>query len=243
VEEQLFEQAGTGRLIRPFQEAAGICCRGYSGPLQRAVTDFGADVAFGRISEKVREHYGIEVPASTAQAITEKHAAQFLAQEQLESQWPEKTGVKELIVETDGSMIPTVNTGAAGEGEAPSDRRKKRQLGRGKKGSDLFLLYPRFIFCLADADFMGRLAQRRKDSPLTAAEPAGRSLACHFPGNERKEIFAWEEALEKFACRTQTGGAGNVGEWAGLLKRGLRLTLFGRVPHAGSPAAKARPSR
>jgi hypothetical protein len=29
--------------------------------LQRAVTDFGADVAFGKVPQKLREHYGIEV--------------------------------------------------------------------------------------------------------------------------------------------------------------------------------------
>ena len=39
-----------------------------------------------------------------------------------------------------------------------------------------------------------------------------------------------------------TGGAGNVGWWAGLLECGLSLTLFGRIPNAGSPVAVARPS-
>jgi hypothetical protein len=58
-----------------------------------------------------------------------------------------------------------------------------------KMGSDLFILDHLFIFCLAGADFMGRLAQRRNDGPPTAAEPAGRFLSCHFPGQRAKRDF------------------------------------------------------
>lgn len=43
VEEQTFINAGSGKLKRPFQEIAGVVCRGYSLLLQRAITDFGAD--------------------------------------------------------------------------------------------------------------------------------------------------------------------------------------------------------
>lgn len=49
-------------------------CRSYSRPLQRAVTDFGADLSFGRGAEKMREHYGIEVPVRAIQKITKEHA-------------------------------------------------------------------------------------------------------------------------------------------------------------------------
>ena len=47
-------------------------------------------------------------------------------------------------------------------------------------------------------------------------------------GNERKEIFAGEEELEKYVCGTQTGRAGNVCGWVGLLECGLSLTPFGK---------------
>jgi len=49
--------------------------------LQRAITDFGADVAFGKVPRKVKEHYGIEVPVSAAQTITEQHAARIKQQQ------------------------------------------------------------------------------------------------------------------------------------------------------------------
>ena len=47
-------------------------------PLQRIITDFGADVSFGQIPAKLQEHHGINVPVSSAQAITHWHAKQVL---------------------------------------------------------------------------------------------------------------------------------------------------------------------
>ena len=47
--------------------------RGYSLRLQRAITDFGADDAFEEACKKLKEHYGIEAPISTARAITLQH--------------------------------------------------------------------------------------------------------------------------------------------------------------------------
>jgi hypothetical protein len=126
VEEQQFVWVAKKQLICSFQQGAEVRCRGYSGPLQRVITDFGADVAFGQISKKLQEHYGIEVPTSSAQAITEKHAGHFLLGEQRENQWPERAGVKELIVESDGSMIPVVHPGGAQAEPMAADRRKQR---------------------------------------------------------------------------------------------------------------------
>jgi len=42
--------------------------------------DFGADNAFGRVPQKLWEHYGIEIAVSTIQAVTEKHARQIYEQ-------------------------------------------------------------------------------------------------------------------------------------------------------------------
>ncbi len=50
--------------------------RSYSQALQRAVTDFGADHAFNKVSEKFVEHYGITVSTSMVRVITEHHASQ-----------------------------------------------------------------------------------------------------------------------------------------------------------------------
>ncbi len=56
-----FDKARKQR-FRPFFILAGIGCREYSIPLQKAITDFGADVPFNKINSKLKEHYGIEVP-------------------------------------------------------------------------------------------------------------------------------------------------------------------------------------
>lgn len=44
--------------------------RGYSGPLQRAMTDFGADESFEKAVGKLKEHYGVDVPVSAVREVT-----------------------------------------------------------------------------------------------------------------------------------------------------------------------------
>jgi len=131
VVEQLFSQGKGKGIVRPFSEVAQVHCRGYSLPLQRVITDFGADVPFGQIPGKLHEHHGIGVPVSSAQAITQQHAETIL-QTQLDTlkrDIPEADGVECLIVEMDGSMIPIVTTEATtAEGEEV-DRRTTRQIG------------------------------------------------------------------------------------------------------------------
>ena len=46
--ERVFLQEG--HLIRPFPGTAEVTCRSYSQPLQRRITDFGADIPFGKVS-------------------------------------------------------------------------------------------------------------------------------------------------------------------------------------------------
>ena len=116
--------------MRPFSASAEVRCRGYSLPLQRVITDFGADVPFGQIPAKLQEHHGIGVPVSSAQAITQQHAEQALQTQlnTLKSDIPDQDGVECLIVEMDGSMIPIVTMQAATvEGEWV-DRRTTRQI-------------------------------------------------------------------------------------------------------------------
>ena len=119
-------------MVRPFSAAAHVHCRGYSLPLQRVITDFGADVPFGQIPAKLRAHHGIGVPASSAQAITQQHTQQVL-QTQLDlpqSGLLASQGATCLIVELDGSMVPLVTTHPSLDtGQEQSvDRRTTRQL-------------------------------------------------------------------------------------------------------------------
>lgn len=51
---------GTG-IERPFSALAGVSCRGSSLPLQRVMTDFGADAAFGRVPDQLNANYELTV--------------------------------------------------------------------------------------------------------------------------------------------------------------------------------------
>ena len=95
------------------------------------ITDFGADHPFAQIPQKLREHHGIKVPVSSAQAITQRHAKQVLSRElsKLKTEISSEDGVECLIVQLDGSMIPTVTTMAGSKADDGIDRRKTRQIG------------------------------------------------------------------------------------------------------------------
>jgi len=114
-----------GSLLRPFLLFAGVCCRGYSLPLQRKITDFGAEVAFGQVNERLREHYGIEVSVNSIREITLGHADKI--KRKLNEDLGKVTNQGKLVVisETDGSMLPVVQPKATGE---VKDRRKEKTL-------------------------------------------------------------------------------------------------------------------
>ena len=82
VQEQRYRVGRNGVEVRPFAVAAGVQCRGYSLPFQRVLVDFGAEASFGRAAERVREHYGIEVPTSAVRRATESHGARLQQQQE-----------------------------------------------------------------------------------------------------------------------------------------------------------------
>jgi hypothetical protein len=118
--EQRLRVGRRGKQVRPFCQTAQISQRAYSRPLQRALTDFGAEESFRRATEKVREHYGIDVGASAARTQTLVHAKAIGAVEHA----PPGQPVQTLISQLDGSMIPMVKTGLSEDG----DKRKKKEL-------------------------------------------------------------------------------------------------------------------
>ena len=103
-------------------------CRSYSGPLQRAITDFGADHSFAEAAKKLKEHYRIEMPASASRLITQRHA-QACLQRQESSSDTSKRGVQQLIGEMDGTNVPVVIIPEKPEKNEIKDRRKLRQVG------------------------------------------------------------------------------------------------------------------
>lgn len=90
-------------------------------PLQRALTDFGADVAFCQVPGKVKEHYGIEVAVSTIRRITERHARAFYEKAELRQAQPIAGSTAVVIAEMDGGMVPVVE----GNPEVPDKRKGK----------------------------------------------------------------------------------------------------------------------
>ena len=112
----------SGEMLRPFSCSAKVKCRSYSHHLQRAIVDFGADVSFQEAQKKMLEHYKIELPVSSIQAITENHAKNIF--EFLENEKLEEGRAQQIISEMDGSMIPVVDTAIPKEGKP--DKRKCR---------------------------------------------------------------------------------------------------------------------
>lgn len=75
------------------------------------MVDFGADESFAYATEKIKEHYGVEVAPSTARLDVEKHAQ--IIHEQINEQALCVSPAKEadtIIGEFDGSMVPVVTT-------------------------------------------------------------------------------------------------------------------------------------
>jgi predicted phage gp36 major capsid-like protein len=93
--------------------------------LQRALTDFGADHAFGAAVKKVQEHYGVSVPAERVHTVTRHHAHVLAAQVPPPVRTLPAHGAAFIVAEADGTMLPIVDTSAAPPG---TDRRKFRKV-------------------------------------------------------------------------------------------------------------------
>jgi len=114
-----------GAVLRAFSSRACVKSRGYSLPLQRAITDFGVEESFVRATARLKEHYRIDVPPSAIREITETHAA-AAAKFAVRDAGSEAPVVQCIIAEMDGSMIPMVRM-EAGDAQETKDRRKLRK--------------------------------------------------------------------------------------------------------------------
>jgi hypothetical protein len=81
------------------------------------VVDFGAEHSFARGVDRIREHYGIDVPVETIRQHTLRHG-RSIHQLGPEPMAPAKT----LIAQMDGTMVPVMEPGKG------SDRRKGKRL-------------------------------------------------------------------------------------------------------------------
>jgi len=111
LEEQVLRLGRRGVRLRPFCLKAQVRPAGYSRPLERALSDFGAEESFGRAAARVQEHYGIEIAASAIRRLTYAHARKIQAVAPARPTQPAQT----LITQMDGSMIPLVKPGQNGD--------------------------------------------------------------------------------------------------------------------------------
>jgi hypothetical protein len=79
------------------------------------MTDFGADHAFGQVPAQLKEHYGLEMPVSTIQRITEHHAQQMYEQEAAREIHPGTAAGVIFVGELEGSRVPGVEPSSAAE--------------------------------------------------------------------------------------------------------------------------------
>ena len=113
-------------------QSAHVSNRKCSRRLQRAVTEFGADLSWAEAADKIVEHYGVVVPESTARRVTLAHAAKIYQRSRgLPQGLPNKVAPEQtFIAQIDGSMIPTVRASSS-EG----DKLHKAKACSGKKSN------------------------------------------------------------------------------------------------------------
>lgn len=194
------------KTIAAFELSSGVYNHCYSEPLQRITTDFAADGSFGNAAKKAKEHYGIDVPISGIRKIALNHANNILEATLKELNTIKdvysprhrkklKIGVKQIITETDGCMLPIVEIKSS-----TKDKRKEKVLGY--KEARLCLSYkdgdvtPRFAATMGDVNLTGKyLRQTAEKSGL------GINTSIHAVGDGAQWIVKQLEA--KFGDITQ----------------------------------------
>ena len=110
--EQVLRLGRRGAELRPFCQRAGVQHRGYSRPLQRVLSDFGAEASFGRAAQRVKEHYRIDIPGSAVRRETLNHGRQMSG-----LAFKHKGPLpRQIITEMDGSMVPVMQPGKGPDG-------------------------------------------------------------------------------------------------------------------------------
>jgi hypothetical protein len=88
------------------------------------ISDFAVDQSFAQARLKLLEHYGIEIGESTTQRVTFRHAKAVFEAGEAFQDFPQTAGLhKEIVAQTDGGMIPIVESDAT-----QKDKRKGKML-------------------------------------------------------------------------------------------------------------------
>lgn len=179
--------------MRPFSVAARVKCHCLSLGLQRAVVDFGADSSFAAAVEKVREHYGVEVSHSAVRALTQAHGAAMQLETEVAVRLP-RDGVRELVTEIDGTLVPVVEIG-----ETLGDKRRQRscrwQEARLCLAGPAQSLRRRYAATMGNVECAGRQWQA-----CVAAAGAGHKTRLHCVGDGARWIVS--QVKEQFGEQT-----------------------------------------
>lgn len=128
----------TQSYLRPLPQRLGVTPRGRSRRLERVLTDFGCEQAFGRAAQSVQEHYGFEIGASAVRTATLDHAHRAREKLRQEYQQPFRVlpavGAEHVIAEADGTMICTVDPGPR-NGKRPRQWKEMRLVAAQAKDS------------------------------------------------------------------------------------------------------------
>lgn len=81
-------------------------------------------MAFARIPDKIKEHYGITVAISSARVLVERHAETMRDEQDVKTEVPSKRGVACLVASIDGTMVPLVEVDETTE----QDQRRTRKV-------------------------------------------------------------------------------------------------------------------
>jgi hypothetical protein len=160
--------------------------------LQRAGADLGADSSFAAAVEKVREHYGVEVSQSTARSVTQAHGAAMRLEPEVAVRLP-RAGVRELLTETDGTLLPVVEVGG-GEGDKRKQRRCKWQEARLCLAGQVGSVRRRYAATMGSVECAGR-----QWKACVAGAGAGQQTRLHCVGDGARWIAA--QVKEQFGER------------------------------------------
>lgn len=108
---RFIEESDDGRKVseRPFSERTGIDSDYYTRKVRRAVVDFGLNNSFQATSQKMKEHYNLDIGTSTIKNIIYNKTGKYIDgffEEVLQKR--EFKIAKKLMMQIDGVMVPVV---------------------------------------------------------------------------------------------------------------------------------------
>ena len=224
-------------------------CRAASLPLQRVLVDFGADQAFGRVPDKLREHYGIAMPVSTIRLTAERHAQCLFEHEMAREIHAEPAKGLTFIGEMDGPMAPVVEVAQDG-----GDKRKGKALAWKEArlciahalGSVTPVFGGHFAGGVEESGRQwGRCAVKASFGPGSHLHAVGdgalwiaNQVGARF-GKQGTCLVDFSHACEYLGAAASACAANDAGAWMETQKGGLKANQSGAVLEAPAPHLEA----